>query len=116
MPEVVRRAVGSSLGMLLASEEGIRKLATEFSLPKDVANYLVSQAQGSRDEIWRVLANELRRILENFNLDEEIQRLLRSFRLEIKSEIRFVPNEDKPGSVTDEGGKTKATAESSDGQ
>ncbi|MCA9664386.1 MAG: hypothetical protein KC503_02325 [Myxococcales bacterium] len=93
VPEVLRRAFYSSLGAVFASEEGIKKLANDFSLPRDVANYLVAQAQGSREQMLRIVGNEMRRFLESINLHDELQRLLTSISFEIKTEIRFIPND-----------------------
>ena len=93
IPDMVRRTFYAGLGAVLSSEDGIRKLANEFSLPKDVASYLVGQAQNSKAELSRIVGNELRRFLDNLNLNEELQRLLTSLSFEIKTEIRFIPND-----------------------
>ena len=95
IPDLVRRTVLAGLGAVLSSEDGIRKLANDFSLPKDVANYLITQAQSSKDELLRIIANEVRRFLENLNLNEELQRLLTSLTFEVKTEVRFLPNEER---------------------
>ena len=96
IPEVVRRTFYAGLGAVFTTEEGIRRLANEFSLPKDVATYLIQQAQATKDELFRLLAAELRTFLENLNLNEELQRLLTSLRFEIKTEIRFLPSDARP--------------------
>ena len=36
-PDLIRRTLYAGLGAVFASEEGIRRIANEFSLPKDVA-------------------------------------------------------------------------------
>lgn len=92
---MIRRAVVAGVGAVFSSEEGLRKLAGEFSLPKDVASYLIGQAQGSKDEILRIIGKELRRFLENVNLNEELSRVLTTLSLEIKTEVRFIPNDQK---------------------
>jgi hypothetical protein len=96
VPDLIRRTFYAGLGAVFTSEDGLRRLANEFSLPKDVANYLITQAQGSKDELFRIIGKELRRFLENLNLNEELQRLLTSLSFEIRTEIRFVPNEAQP--------------------
>ena len=95
IPEIVRRTFYAGLGAVFTTEEGVRKLATEFSLPKDVARYLIQQAGSARDELFRIVATELRNFLESLNLNEELQRLLTSLSFEIKTEIRFIPNDQK---------------------
>jgi hypothetical protein len=93
IPEIVRRTFYAGLGAVFTTEEEVRKLASEFSLPKDVARFLVQQAQGTKNEILRIVGAELRRFLESLNLNDELQRLLTSLHFEIKTEIRLIPND-----------------------
>ena len=95
VPEILKRTFYAGLGAVFTTEEGIRKLAHEFSLPKDAANYLIQQAQGTKSELFRIVAAELRSFLESLNLNEELTRLLTSISFEIKTEIRFIPNDAK---------------------
>ena len=93
VPEIVRRTFYAGLGAVFTTEEGVRKLANEFSLPKDVAAYLIQQAGTTKNELFRIVAGELREFLESLNLNEELTRLLTSLSFEIKTEIRFIPND-----------------------
>ena len=95
IPEVVKRTFYAGLGAVFTTEEGIRRLTNEFSLPKDVAAYLVQQAQSTKNEFLRIVAEEVRKFLENMNINEELLRLLTSLSFEVKTEIRFVPNQQK---------------------
>lgn len=95
VPEIIRRLFYAGIGAVFTTEEGVRRLANEFSLPKDVARYLIQQAQSTKDDLFRVVAAELRGFLESLNLNEELQRLLTSLSFEIRTEIRFVPNDQK---------------------
>lgn len=95
VPDLLKRTFYAGLGAIFTSEEGLRKIANEFSLPKDVANYLITQAQGTKNELFRIVAGEVRGFLESLNLSEELQRLLTSLSFEIKTEVRFIPNDQK---------------------
>ncbi len=79
---------------MFTTEEGIRKIASDLKLPKDVANYLIQQAAASKDELFRVVGKELRGFLETVNISGELQKLLTSLSFEIKTEIRFIPNDE----------------------
>ena len=94
IPDILKRTFYAGLGAVFTTEEGIRKMASEFQLPKDVANYLVQQAGASKDELFRIMAKELRGFLESVNVSGELQKLLTSLSFEIKTEIRFVPNDE----------------------
>ena len=95
MPDVLRRTLYAGLGAIFTSEDSIRRLAQDFSLPKDVAGYLVGQAQTTKSELVRLVAAEVRRVLEGMRLNEELQRLLASMTIELRTEVRFVPNEER---------------------
>src|SRR5438067_2113240 len=93
IPDILRRTFYAGLGAVFTTEEGIRKLASDIHLPKEITNYLVQQAAASKDELFRVVAKELRGFLDSLNVSGELQKLLTSLSFEIKTEIRFVPNE-----------------------
>jgi hypothetical protein len=93
IPDIVRRTFYAGLGAVFTTEEGIRKLASDFHLPKDITNYLIQQAAASKDELFRVVGKELRSFLENVNISGELKKLLTSLSFEIKTEIRFIPND-----------------------
>jgi hypothetical protein len=99
IPDIVRRTFYAGLGAVFTTEEGIRKIASEFHLPKDVANYLIQTAASSKDEIFRIFAKEVRAFLESANLSQEIQKVLTSLSFEIRTEIRFIPNAEAVGGV-----------------
>ncbi len=99
IPDIVRRTFYAGLGAVFTTEEGIRKLASDFHLPKDITNYLIQQAAASKDELFRVVGKELHNFLETVNVSGELQKLLTSLSFEIKTEIRFIPNDEAVGGV-----------------
>ena len=99
VPDLVKRTFYAGLGAVFTTEEGIRKLATEFSLPKDVVAYLVNSAQSTKDELYRIVARELRGFLEGLNLSQELAKLLTTLSFEVKMEARFIPNDEAVGGV-----------------
>lgn len=54
----------------------------------------VGAASRSKDDIMRVAAAEVRTWLEHLNLNEEVTRALSRMVIEVKTEIRFRPQED----------------------
>ena len=68
LPEVVRRAINAGTSAVTSTEDGIRKLVSDFNLPRDVAAYLLMQASTSKDEVLRIIGHEVRGFLETVNL------------------------------------------------
>lgn len=94
VPELVRKTFTAGLGAVYSTEEGIRKIAKDINLP-DVAGYLASSADATKDRVMEVVARETREFLEHINFSEEIAKLLTTLSFEIKTEIRFIPNSDR---------------------
>jgi hypothetical protein len=99
IPEIVKKTFAAGLGALFTTEEGIRRLAKDLSLPKDVAGYLAHTAGDAKDELLRIIAREVREFLETVNLSEEVSKMLTMLSFEIKTEIRFIPNDEQYGGL-----------------
>jgi hypothetical protein len=94
VPELVKKTFAAGMGAVFSTEEGIRRIAREVSLP-DVAGYIASSADGAKDKVFEVIARETREFLSNLNLTEELAKLLTTLSFEIKTEIRFIPNSER---------------------
>ncbi len=95
VPEFVKKVAIAGLGALFMTEEGIRNLASQMKLPKEALAHLVSQAEKTKDEVGRVVTEEIRRFLESEKLREEFLKLLSGMAVEIKAEVRLVPDGQK---------------------
>ncbi len=113
LPEVVRRAINVGSSAISNTEDGIRRLVSEFNLPRDVAAYLMVQASALKDEVLRIISEEIRKFLQTVNLSGELQKLLTSLSFEIKTEIRFIPNDQ---SVVKPDVRSKTTVKRRDGK
>ena len=94
VPELVKKTFAAGMGAVFSTEEGLRKIAREVSLP-DVVGYVASSADGAKDKVFEIVARETRDFLANLNLTEEIAKLLTTLSFEIKTEIRFIPNSER---------------------
>jgi hypothetical protein len=95
VPELVKKAVAAGMGAVFTTEESIRRLTKEMPMPKEVAGYLVNTASSTKDELFRIVAREIREFLSSVNISEEIAKMLTTLSFEIKTEIRFIPNAEK---------------------
>ena len=94
VPELVKKTFAAGMGAVFSTEEGLRKIAREVSLP-DVVGYVASSADGAKDKVFDIVARETRDFLSNLNLTEEIAKILTTLSFEIKTEIRFIPNSER---------------------
>ena len=98
--DTVRKAVLTGLGAVFLTEEGARKVARDWKLPKEIVGYIVSQAGSAKDEIVRVVSEEVRKFFESEALRREFLRVLTSMSIEVHAEVRLKPS--KGGKVETE--------------
>ena len=101
LPQVLKRAIEKGLETgfetLSTSGEALRGVVGDnVKLPKEIVAYIFSQVDETKNAMVRVVAHEIRDFLEETDLSTELQKVLTSLSFEIKTEIRFIPN-DKGG-------------------
>lgn len=102
LPDAIKRAIEKGLeagiGTYVNSREALQGVASRVEGSKEVANYIFSQADETKNAMVRTVAREVREFLEAADLAKELQRALTSLSFEIRTEIRFIPND--AGGVT----------------
>jgi len=97
LPEIVRRAVERSVNAVLQGDDERRKLMGAL-FPKEIVHTAVQSAlqavDGTKREALELVGREMQQFLATLNLSEEIRKVLTSVSFEIKTEVRFVANED----------------------
>jgi hypothetical protein len=98
MPEIlkraVERAVESGASRLAEGPENLRNFVQEMKLPKEVLHYLYTQIDDTKNGLYRVVAKEIRDVLEQTQFADELTKVLTKLSFEIKTEIRFIPNDE----------------------
>jgi hypothetical protein len=93
LKRVLERALESGASRLAEGPENLRHLLQDLKLPKDVLHYLYTQVDDTKNGLYRVVAKEIRDVLENTQFAEELTKVLTKLSFEIKTEIRFIPND-----------------------
>src|SRR5262245_24769623 len=91
--EFVRKMAVVGLGALFMTEEGLRNLAAQLKLPKELLSVVLAQAEKTKSEVGRVVTDEIRRFLQSDKLREEMAKLLSTMTIEVKAEVRLKPNQ-----------------------
>jgi hypothetical protein len=87
--DAFRKAFLAGVGAIFMTEEGARRLAREWKLPKEVLGFVTSQAAGAKDEVMRVVSEEIRKFFQSESLRREFVKLLGSMSIEVNAEIRI---------------------------
>ncbi len=97
LPDIVRRAVERSVNVVLQGDDERKKLIAAL-FPKELVNTVVQTAltavDGTKREAVEMVGREMQQFLQQLNLADEIRKVLTSVSFEIRTEVRFVPNED----------------------
>jgi hypothetical protein len=97
IPELLKRVVELGVEKAVEAPDNIKELVGGIKLPREAAQYLLSQVDDTKSGIFRVVAKEVREFLAQTNVSGEMQKMLSTMQLEIRTTIRFKP------SVTDGG-------------
>lgn len=92
VPDLVKKLVDVGVEKLADGPESLRHLLSDLKLPKEAIQLLTAQVDETKKEVTRVLARELREFLEQASLADELTKLLSGLTLEVKTQVRFVPN------------------------
>ncbi len=95
IPELLKRAVEIGLDKASEAPESLKHLVSDLRLPKEVATYLLTQVEDTKNGALRVVAKETRDFLEHTNLAHELQKMLTTLQFEINTTIRFRPADAK---------------------
>ena len=96
IPDLIKKTVQVGFDRTVGAQESIRNFISESKLPKEIANALLQQVDDTKNGLFRVVAKEIRGFLEAVDFQRELQKLLTTVSFEIKTEIRFIPNDSAP--------------------
>ena len=96
IPDLIKKAVQGGVDRATGARDTINTFIADSKLPKEIANALFSQIDETKNGLFRVVAKEIRSFLEAVDFQRELQKLLTTVSFEIKTEIRFIPNDSSP--------------------
>jgi hypothetical protein len=96
IPDLIKKAVQGGVDRATGAQDSIRSYINDSKLPKEIVNALFAQLDDTKNGLFRVVAKEIRGFLEAVDFQRELQKLLTTVSFEIKTEIRFIPNDSQP--------------------
>jgi hypothetical protein len=72
----------------------VKQVVNDLKLPKEALNYIFKQVDETKHAAVKIIAREVRELLEKTDLAEEATKVLTSVSFEITTNVRFVPNPD----------------------
>ncbi len=96
IPDLIKKAVIGGVDRASEARERLGNLLGETKLPKEIADAIFGQIDETKSDLFRMVAKEIRGFLEAVDFQRELQKLLTTVSFEIKTEIRFIPNDSAP--------------------
>jgi hypothetical protein len=93
LPELIKRVLEAGYEKITEGPENVRHFIGEMKLPKEALSLIFAQLDETKNGLYRVVAGEIRDFLEHTNLAEELAKVLTTLSFEVKTEVRFIPNE-----------------------
>ncbi len=97
LPHIIKRIVEAGYEKISEGPENVREFVREMKLPKEALALILAQIDETKNGLYRVVAKEIRDFLEHTNFSEELSKVLTTLSFEIKTEVRFIPNDAKVG-------------------
>jgi hypothetical protein len=90
----------------------VGKALHEARLPREIAGAVLGQIDEAKNDVVRIIAREVRDFLDATDLASEIKAALTSLSFEMRTEVRFIPNDKGTGVRPDvrARGRVKRTA------
>ncbi len=105
LADVVKRAFQAGKRTVKNGQESIKNIASEI-LNNDAVEAVGDALHGVREDAVKLFGKEVTRYFDRLDLTDAIVKVLTMISLEVKTEIRFIPNDKKfvkpdvKGSVT----------------
>ncbi len=97
MRQAIEKGIEKGVDRFNRTDKAIREVVEEVKLPeirlpRELVNQVIAQLEDTKNHVARVAARETREFLQNTDLATEMQRVLSSLSLEVRTQVRFVPN------------------------
>jgi hypothetical protein len=93
IPELLKRAIEIGVDKATDAPESLKHFVGDLKLPKEIASYLLTQIDETKNGLFRVVAKEIRDFLEHTNISNEMSKMLTTVQFEINTTVRFTPND-----------------------
>ena len=91
--KAVEKGIEASIGTLRSADTALRGVTQDGKLPKELLGYVFASVDETKNAMVRVVAKEVRDFLEATDIAGEFYKALTSLSFEVKTEVRFIPND-----------------------
>lgn len=95
LPEnLTKKILTLGLGAYFLTEDTVRRYVKDAKIPRDIARSITQNASKGKEELYGYVARELSSFLRQMDLQQELDRFVRTHKIRVSAEIEFLP---RPG-------------------
>jgi len=94
LPDLLKRGLLAGIGALFMTEDGVKSILGELKLPKEAAQFVINQVSKTKEDLFRMIASEIRGFLDSTNISDELRKAFTGMSLEISTTVRFKPEDE----------------------
>ncbi len=98
--DILKKVVSTGVNAAFMTEESVRAVLKDLPISKEIVNTLLENAKSSKQEFVTAVKNELRMYLEKVKIQDEIEKVIENYDIEVSAKIGF--KKKKKGSKSDE--------------
>lgn len=99
--ELMKKVLTVGIGAIFLTEESVRKMVSEFKLPKELITGLLETANKTRKEFLHDFSNDIiTRINETVDLKKALQEFLEKNEIDLKIKMTIQPKGTQKTSIT----------------
>ncbi len=88
---LTRRLLTLGLGAYFMTEDTVRRYVKDAKIPRDLARGVIQNATKGKEELYGFVARELSGFLRQMDIQQELDRFVRSHKIRVSAEIEFLP-------------------------
>ncbi len=92
---LIRKILDKGLGVLTSTEDNVRSIVSELTLPRELINYFVTQVDRTKSDVVNLIGREVSQFFQATNISEEVVKALSQMEISINAEIKFSHQTDK---------------------
>jgi hypothetical protein len=100
LAEVLKKVISIGVGAAFMTEDAVRNILSDLSLPKDILSGLIQNARGAKEEFSKNIREELKKHFSKIDPKTIIHELAENYDIDIHAKLKFqkkIPHEHSKG-------------------
>ena len=93
VPDIIKKSLLLGVSGEFFSEDTIKKMLNDVQLPSELIKTIIQQTSKSKNELIRIIAEEIRNIIIQSQIGNELKHLVKAFKININLQISFDPRD-----------------------